>query len=144
MGIVVPSECDPVCLSNHCKHQKHTCAHIQHILKLGTGDISKILKCIIESQQMKEPTTNKTLKNQLLSTKRIPFKLPVELKCILAKPYSERFNMDLSRVCHLTGDLNTPCGVCGQIKWSEEEITSDTTIIGQNCIFKAVSKWRYS
>ena len=135
----MPSEHGPVCLVNHCKHQKHTCAHIQHILKLSTGDIPEILKCIIDSQ-VKEPTTSKTPQNQLLSTKKIPFKLPIELKRVLTKPYSERFNMDLSGVCHLTGDLNTPCGICGQTKWSEGEIMSDTTIIAPNCIFKAVSK----
>ena len=136
----MPSERGPVCFSNHCKNQKRTCAHIQHILKLSTGDVPEILKCIIDSQQLKEPTTSKTPQNQLLSTKRIPFKLPVELQCILKKPYSERFDMDLSGICHFTGDLNTPCGVCGQIKWSEEELTSATTVITQNCTFKAVSK----
>ena len=82
MGIV-PSERGPVCLSNHFKNQKHTCAHIQHILKLSTGDVPEILKFIIDSQQAKEPTASKTPQNQLLSTKRIPFKLPVELQHIL-------------------------------------------------------------
>ena len=140
MGIVVPSERGPVCLSNHCKNQKRTCAHIQHILKLSTGDVPEILKFVIDSQQAKEPTASKSPQNQLLSTKRIPFKLPVELQHVLKIPSSERFNTDLSGVCHLTGDLNSPCGVCGQINWSEREVTSATTIIAQNCAFKAVSK----
>ena len=41
MGIV-PRERGPVCLHNHCKNQKRTCAHIQHILKLSTGDVPEI------------------------------------------------------------------------------------------------------
>ena len=136
----MPSERGPVCLGDNCKNQKCTCAHIQHILKLSTSDVPEILKCIINSQQVKEPTASKTAQSQLLSTKRIPFKLPVELQCILKKTYSERFNMDPSGMCHLTGDLNSPCGVCGQINWSDEEITSATTVIAQNCTLKAVSK----
>ena len=128
----MPSERGPACLSYHCKNQKHTCAHIQHILKLSTDDVPEILKCNIDSQQVKEPTTGKPPQNKLFSTKRIPFNLPVELQCILKKTYSERFNMDPSGMCHLTGDLNPPRGVCGQINWSEEEITSATTIITQN------------
>ena len=84
MGIV-PSERGPVCLSSHCNNQKHTCAHIQHILKLSTGDVPEILKFIIDSQA-KEPTASKSPQNQLLSTKRIPFKLPVELQRILKIP----------------------------------------------------------
>jgi hypothetical protein len=65
MGIVVPSERGPVCLSNHCKNQKCTCAHIQHILNFSTGDVPEILKRIIDSQ-VKEPTTSKRPQNQLL------------------------------------------------------------------------------
>ena len=51
-------------------------------------------------------------------------------------------NMDISGVCHLTGDINTSCGVCGQTKWTEDESMSDIVIITQNCIFKAISKYR--
>ena len=63
MGIVVPSERGPVCLSNRCKNQKRTCAHIQHILKLSTGDVPEILKFIIDSLQVKEPTASKSPQN---------------------------------------------------------------------------------
>lgn len=102
--------------------------------------IPEMLKQVADSQQVKVQTTTKPPQNKLLSIKNIPFKLPLELRSILAKPHSERFKMDLAGVCHLNGDLTTPCAVCCQIKWTASETMSNTLITTQNSILKAVSK----
>ena len=141
MGIVSPSERGPVCLCNQCKHNKYSCVHIRQVLK-QVEPIPDILRRIIDSQDQstKAQKISKSNQNQLLSTIKIPFKLPLQLRSMLTKTHSERFKQDAAGVCHLSGDCTVPCGVCGLINWAENESLSNTRIITQNRVLKAVGK----
>ena len=136
IGIVIPSEHGPACIS--CKHQKYTCAHVQCVQKIiqDPEDVSDIPDIYLN---LKSPAEGKKSLPTLMSTKRIPFILPNSLKSVISTPYSVRFKMSNDGICQLMEDQSTPCELCGRVNWGASDKIRESIIITQNRSFKALS-----
>ena len=126
-----------------CKHQRHSCSHIQQLCDYISNEttIPEIL------QPFSDVTTSTSSLSweakpvyKLLSRRKIPFNTTSELANILTTPLSERFHM-VNGICYLKeNSSDTICTLCGQTRWEENnEMVSESAVITHNQTFLAKS-----
>ena len=143
-GVVYAKE-NQVCCTT-CKHQKHSCVHVKKILSLIREretdiHIPPILQVFASCTPLEATNlTSSNPKTRLQSTKTIPFNLPSNLSAVLAKPCTERFNIE-DGVCNLKEeDTASVCAQCGLVSWCIAEDVTKSTVVTRNKVLSSKSK----